>query len=566
MTESEQPGRDRRGGEWPSELEAGPPEARRRITRWPGWIWAVPLAAVIFVVWLGVREWLFAAPTVTVAFDSVEGVSMGTPLQHKGVRMGAVESVRLSPDLGQALVTLRIEGPMSEHLGEGAAFWIVRPELGAGGVSSLIGGAHVAMKPGERGYRSRFEGLDEPPVLVPDRPGMLVVLEGPAAAALEPGAPVRLDALEVGRIVGRRHHPETGRLELYAFVDERYRQRVRSATVFWRGKGFSVSAGSGGVQVDLPSLSALTGGSVELHTPSVLAGSPVADGTRFRLHRSRGEALATPGGPRLAYRVRLPGPAGDLQPGAPVTLQGREVGHVGEAGFEMDPRQGIITIPATLVLDATRFGLEAEGSRDSLREALDRRLTVLVARGLRARAAATPILGSAGVELAVLEDAPGGELMAGGETPELPAVATAPDLRQTLDTVARTVRRLGGLPLNAIAADLADASRRLKQLAESPEIEAGMDSLAEAVEHMENVAEAADARAGTLLDTLEGAADAVESAAASIDRLSGGTVRQNRDMAELVSELTDTARSVRRLADYLARHPEALIQGRERRR
>jgi hypothetical protein len=42
----------------------------------------------------------------------------------------------------------------------------------------------------------------------------------------------------------------------------------------------------------------------------------------------------------------------------------------------------------------------------------------------------------------------------------------------------------------------------------------------------------------------------------------GGQSAQNADLPRLISELTDAARSVRALADYLDEHPEALVRGR----
>ena len=42
----------------------------------------------------------------------------------------------------------------------------------------------------------------------------------------------------------------------------------------------------------------------------------------------------------------------------------------------------------------------------------------------------------------------------------------------------------------------------------------------------------------------------------------GANSNFNRDTSRLLSQLSDTARSVRVLADLLSRHPEALIRGR----
>ncbi len=48
----------------------------------------------------------------------------------------------------------------------------------------------------------------------------------------------------------------------------------------------------------------------------------------------------------------------------------------------------------------------------------------------------------------------------------------------------------------------------------------------------------------------------------SLDSGYGGDSRFNRDVSQLMAQLTDAARSIRVLADLLSRHPEALIRGR----
>ena len=49
---------------------------------------------------------------------------------------------------------------------------------------------------------------------------------------------------------------------------------------------------------------------------------------------------------------------------------------------------------------------------------------------------------------------------------------------------------------------------------------------------------------------------------ASVDTGYGGNSTFNRDFDRMMVQITDTARSLRVLADLLTRHPEALIRGR----
>jgi paraquat-inducible protein B len=52
-----------------------------------------------------------------------------------------------------------------------------------------------------------------------------------------------------------------------------------------------------------------------------------------------------------------------------------------------------------------------------------------------------------------------------------------------------------------------------------------------------------------------------DAALKSVNSLAGVNSQLRNDTSALMSELTSTARSIRGLASYLERHPEALIRG-----
>lgn len=188
-----------------------PPEATVRSTGWRGWIWAVPIAALMLVAYLAVRTWVLAGPTVTVVFPDAGGIGPeGTPVKHKGVQVGSVERVRLSDDLGRVIVRVSIDRGASDHLREGARFWIVRPGLGGGGgIKGMLAGSYIAMDPGDGEPRERFEGSMWEPV----RGGVEFTLAPPGPAGdLEAGAAVRFKGRVVGRVreVGLEVDPANG--------------------------------------------------------------------------------------------------------------------------------------------------------------------------------------------------------------------------------------------------------------------------------------------------------------------------------------------------------------------
>jgi paraquat-inducible protein B len=65
-----------------------------------------------------------------------------------------------------------------------------------------------------------------------------------------------------------------------------------------------------------------------------------------------------------------------------------------------------------------------------------------------------------------------------------------------------------------------------------------------------------------LIRSLRATSDAAQSALQSVHGLVGQGGAPGPDLTELMQQLTDAARAVRGLADYLDRHPEALLRGR----
>lgn len=66
-----------------------------------------------------------------------------------------------------------------------------------------------------------------------------------------------------------------------------------------------------------------------------------------------------------------------------------------------------------------------------------------------------------------------------------------------------------------------------------------------------------------LVAQLRQTANSADQAVAAANRTLGGDATGQNDLPAALRELTDTARSIRALADYLDRHPEALIRGKQ---
>jgi paraquat-inducible protein B len=69
-------------------------------------------------------------------------------------------------------------------------------------------------------------------------------------------------------------------------------------------------------------------------------------------------------------------------------------------------------------------------------------------------------------------------------------------------------------------------------------------------------------RVSQISQGLQGAVDRINRSINSADSGYGANSQFNRDLGRLLDQASDTARSVRLLADYLDQHPESLLRGR----
>ena len=286
------------------------PEARRGRSRWTAWFWAIPLAALALVGWLALKEWVIDSGDVTVTFARAEGLSPGAAVRYRGASVGRVKDIKLTRDLEHVNVVLRLDGPISAHIGAGTLFWIERPGLASGEIKNLISGAHVGVEPVDGEKQELFNGLEEPPVSPGYEPGRSFLLMADDAGGLTPGAPVLFRGVEVGRVLGSRLGAAAGgaakrQVEIPVLIEAKYADLVRQGTAFWRAGGMSVSM-SGGFNVDLPSLPSLISGAVAFDTPDLFAGPPAAPDATFRLYGNGDVAKAAPAGSVFAYLVRFP--------------------------------------------------------------------------------------------------------------------------------------------------------------------------------------------------------------------------------------------------------------------
>lgn len=253
------------------------------------WTWILPLAALLFALFLVRRAWAERGPGVLVHAQDGHGLEAGDPLRYRGIDVGRVEALELGA-AGDVLVHVRLARSASSLARAGTRFWIARPVLGVEGVRGLetaLGARYLAVLPALEGTASQreFVALEEPPLAESEEPGALeVVLLAAARDGLARGAPVLYRGLAIGAIAAVSLASDATAVEVRARIQAPFAELVRSDSRFYRTRGVALSLDLGGLELAVDSLQSLWLGGVALATPTQ-AGARASTGARFELAR-----------------------------------------------------------------------------------------------------------------------------------------------------------------------------------------------------------------------------------------------------------------------------------------
>ncbi|AVG17499.1 MCE family protein [Chromobacterium vaccinii] len=513
--------------------------------RWaPSLVWLIPVVAALIGGWLAVHAVLSRGPTITISFQNAEGIEAGkTRIKYKDVEIGEVTSVQLSPNRQAIVATAQLRKEAADYLAEDSRFWVVRPRVSGGGVSGLgtvLSGSYIGMDIGKSEARKAdFVGLETPPIINADLPGQTFTLRADNLGSLNTGSPVYFRRVPVGQVVGYELDPKGGYVKVAVFINAPYDHFVSANSRFWHASGVDVSLSANGLNVSTQSLAAIALGGIAFETPLAdNAGIPLSD-RNFILHDTRDRALQNPDREMQPFRLRFRQSLRGLSVGAPVDFRGITIGEVTAIGVQyvqdrkdFDMTVDIRTYPSRL--DSLSRGGRITGKLSP---------QALVANGMRAQLrSGNLITGQLYVALDFFRDAPPARLVVKGGVPELPTIPG--DLEELQRVLQRIVKKLDAVPFDSIGKE-ADAS--LKSLHQT------LDSVKRLSDGLNNQTVP---QASKTLEQLQQTLEATRQTMRADSPL-------QQDMRSAAQEVKETARSFRALADYLDRHPEALVRGKE---
>ena len=538
-------------------------EAVQRRGRWPGLVWAIPLAALLVVIYLGIQGLANRGFDVVVTFKTSGGARAGeTPVVYKGVTVGHVVKIQIAKDIADVEMTLRMEPGAREHIREGTKFWLIGAEPSLTDLNSLksaISGVSIGVSPGGGAPQRRFVGLDQPPAVPPDTPGALYVLEGGYVGSTRVGSGVYYHGLLAGRVT-RVHIQDPQTLRLVVFINAPFDKLVRPHSLFFNANAASIALAAGNVSAMLgPGSSVITGG-FEFDTPATTEGEPQSPAHAvFHFYPNKAEAADQPQGPQVRYRAVFRAASGRLQPDAPVMLSGQRIGRVLDAHLVLQKGATEPRTEVNLEIEPHNLGL---APADDPRAATDAALRDLIRGGYRLSFGQDPpLVGSA--TLVLQRGATHGRAsLSSGDEPELPTAGSS-SLGDLTSTASSILDKVNSVPIEAIGQDVRQITSHLNTLVSSPQLSDSLQHLDGTLNQVDQMMAQVKPQVGPLIAKLNQAADQLNGAAgAANSMLSGQGAGQDASLPDAIRQLNEAARSIRTLTDYLGRHPEAVVRGR----
>jgi paraquat-inducible protein B len=296
---------------------------------------------------------------------------------------------------------------------------------------------------------------------------------------------------------------------------------------------------------------------------------------------------------RPKYVMFFSGSVNGLTVGSAVLFRGVKIGEVTEIKAQFNPADLSLTIPVYIEIDPKSI-TESQQIINKEKTHNNFIFSQLVKHGLKAQLKMKSfVTGQLFVAVDLYPDKPAQLVGREQRYPEIPTIpSTADVLMATLDSV----------PISELVNGLVKMTKGVEKLVNSPEVSGGLENLGSSLKELGNLVRKIDAEIQPLSSSIRGASDAARSTFAQAEKTlalkegvpgelaegvretlvqTGATLEKIRvsidsfgkiadrntdigqDLSNTMREIKAAARSIRSLSDYLERHPESIVKGKQ---
>lgn len=518
------------------------PEPEKNKGRWrPSLIWLIPFIALLIGLSLAVKAVLDTGPTINVAFRTAEGLVAGkTTVRFKQVDIGLVRQIDLADDHSHVIAKIELRKDASNFAAKDSRFWVVRPRIGASGVSgidTLLSGAYIEVDGGKAEQKQdEFTGLEVPPVISSDVPGKIFFLKANNLGSLDIGSPIYYRQINVGQITAYQLAKDGKSVELQTFIQAPYDKFVTTDARFWQASGVDVSLSASGFKLDTQSLVSIIAGGIAFGYPENSHAAVASDQSRFNLRDSRTEALKEPDGNPHRIIMYFDQSLRGLSAGAPIDFMGIEIGNIQSINAEFDANYTQIRMRAEGVIYPSRLANGKELDPDGV---IFKRF---IERGWRAQMRTGNLLtGQNYIAFDLFPKAkPANLIIRSNGVIEVPTTPT--ELKGLQAQVSQIADKLNKFPLVEIGQDVRKT----------------LNNMNSAISSTDKLVKQLD---GKVAPGLQATLDDVRKTMRSTETILSSDAPMQQDVRRALQQMTRAAASLQLMADYIEQHPESLIRG-----
>ncbi len=369
-------------------------------------IWIVPIIAVVIALWLAFQYFAELGPRIEIIFENNEGLKAGqSQIKFRDVPIGKVEKVMLDEDGEGVKVIARINKEAADYLNDKAKFWIVKPEVGIGGVSGLdtiLSGTYInMMSQKEKMMKKEFIGLEQPYRLLQE--GDYFHLNASSSHDLKRGTPVLFKSMKAGYVEYVTIALDGQSVDVIIYIDKPYIPYVHTDSKFWVQSSLSIDYLNGQLNLSVAPLSNMVRGGIEFSSSGEDPEKKVPYDYIFRLYKDSAvadEKKIGKGGKAIRdYHMIFHKTTAKLKKDASVKYDDYDVGRVKEIDYTYDSKSHQLSGEVVVSIDTSIFFDLSDANRTG-----EENLKKAVEEGLRASVQEhDPITGYLYIDLDFLE-------------------------------------------------------------------------------------------------------------------------------------------------------------------
>lgn len=455
-------------------------------------IWIVPFIALFIAGWLAYQYYSELGPEIKIIFPQNEGLQAGqSVIKYKNVIIGKVTKLELENDGSNVAVYARMDKSAKPFLNEFTKFWIVKPEVGIGGITgldTLISGTYIDTSSETGGeFRTTFTGMSNYNTM--NMEGEYFHLNASTAYNIQSGTPIFFKNIKVGTVEYVTISVDGQSIDFFAFIEKPYNDYVHTDSKFWIRSAIDVDYSSGRLDVNIAPITHLIQGGISFSSSGEDANKKVPSRHVFHLFKNEGtvegKKIGKGGDAYKGFEVHLFDSVANLNSDASVKYDGYDVGRVNDMDVVYDPLTHKMAAKVYLKIDTSFFDSGKESNATG-----EKNFIKAIEEGLYAQVAQTdPITGVLYVNLVFnKESALPVHVVQGEKYPVIPSRSNADNnLIVQLGTLLATTNKIvdeNAKPLHETIVSLSETMKNVNAMMAQKEVQTIPKELDQSLKHL----------------------------------------------------------------------------------